>query len=214
MQRAGWGVHMMPSLEGSYEGMPPNIVDVVTRDRRWAQGNLQHLAIVSQPGMTAMGRVHLGMGAASYLISAVWALSLIVGLMLALQGQQIIPSYFHDAQDAVPDLADHRSGRRVAAVPGDARRCAAAEGLGLLLEWKRRAASVIYGHAVRSTLGVMYETVFSMLIAPILMLTQTVGSIQIFAGLDSGWKAQKRDDGALSFRQTRCGSRAGTRPLA
>ncbi len=98
LQRSGWGVHMMPSLEGSYEGMPPNIVDVVTRDRRWAQGNLQHLAIVSQPGLTAMGRVHLGMGAASYLISAIWALSLLVGLVLALQGQQIIPSYFRDAR--------------------------------------------------------------------------------------------------------------------
>lgn len=55
LQRAGYGVHMMPSLEGSYEGMPPNIVDVVARDRRWAQGNLQHLAIVSQPGLTPMG---------------------------------------------------------------------------------------------------------------------------------------------------------------
>jgi membrane glycosyltransferase len=31
------------------------------------------------------------------------------------------------------------------------------------------------------------------------MITQTVGAIQIFAGLDSGWKAQKRDEGALSF---------------
>ena len=57
LQRAGWGVHMVPTLEGSYEGMPPNIVDVVARDRRWAQGNLQHLAIVSQPGLTPMGRV-------------------------------------------------------------------------------------------------------------------------------------------------------------
>ena len=66
LQRAGYGVHMMPSLEGSYEGMPPNIVDVVARDRRWAQGNLQHLAIVTQPGLTpwegctlAWGRLHI-----------------------------------------------------------------------------------------------------------------------------------------------------------
>ncbi|MEQ1669752.1 MAG: glucans biosynthesis glucosyltransferase MdoH [Hyphomicrobium sp.] len=199
LQRAGWGVHMMPSLEGSYEGMPPNIVDVVTRDRRWAQGNLQHLAIVSQPGITTMGRVHLGMGATSYLISAIWALSLIVGLILALQGQQIIPSYFRDAKTLFPiwPIID----------PGAALRLFLAtlgvvllpKALGLLLELKkaRRIRSPL--HAVRATAGVMYETVYSMLIAPILMLTQTVGAIQIFAGLDSGWKAQKRDDGALSF---------------
>ncbi|MBK9078202.1 MAG: glucans biosynthesis glucosyltransferase MdoH [Hyphomicrobium sp.] len=200
LQRAGWGVHMMPSLEGSYEGMPPNIVDVVTRDRRWAQGNLQHLAIVSQPGLTAMGRVHLGMGAMSYLISAVWALSLIVGLVLALQGQQIIPSYFRDAKTLFPiwPIID----------PGAALRLFLAtlgvvllpKGLGLLLEWKRARREGNAMHAVRSTIGVLYETIYSMLIAPILMLTQTVGSIQIFAGIDSGWKAQKRDDGALSLR--------------
>ncbi len=199
LQRAGWGVHMMSSLEGSYEGMPPNIVDVVTRDRRWAQGNLQHLAIVSQPGVTAMGRVHLGMGAASYLISGVWAMSLAVGLVLALQGQQIIPSYFQDSKTLFPiwPIID----------PGAALRLFLAtlcvvllpKGLGLILELKRARIAGDWIHAIRSTLGVMYETVYSMLIAPILMLTQTVGSIQIFAGLDSGWKAQKRDDGALSF---------------
>ena len=160
LQRAGWGVHMMPSLEGSYEGMPPNIVDVVTRDRRWAQGNLQHLAIVSQPGLTAMGRVHLGMGAMSYLISAVWALSLIVGLVLALQGQQIIPSYFRDAKTLFPiwPIID----------PGAALRLFLAtlgvvllpKGLGLLLEWKRARREGNAMHAVRSTIGVLYETIY------------------------------------------------------
>lgn len=199
LQRAGWGVHMMPTLPGSYEGMPPNLVDVVVRDRRWAQGNLQHLAIVSQPGVTAMGRVHLGMGATSYLISAVWAASLIVGIVLALQGSQIIPSYFQDSRTLFPiwPIID----------PGAALRLFLAtlavvllpKGLGLILEWKRARLTRDVGHAVRSTVGVMYETVFSMLIAPILMLTQTVGSLQILAGYDSGWNAQKRDDGALVF---------------
>jgi membrane glycosyltransferase len=199
LQRDGWGVHMMPSLEGSYEGMPPNIVDVVTRDRRWAQGNLQHLAIVSQPGLTSMGRVHLGMGAASYLISAIWAASLAVGVVLALQGQQIIPSYFQDAKTLFPiwPIID----------PGAALRLFLAtlgvvflpKGLGLILEWRRAKMARDPLHAFRSTVGVIYETVFSMLIAPILMLTQTVGSIQILAGLDSGWAAQKRDDGTLTF---------------
>jgi membrane glycosyltransferase len=38
-----------------------------------------------------------------------------------------------------------------------------------------------------------------MLIAPIFMVTQTVASAEILAGLDSGWKPQNRNDGALSF---------------
>lgn len=199
LQRAGYGVHMMPSLEGSYEGMPPNIIDIVARDRRWAQGNLQHLAIVSQPGLTPMGRLHLGMGAASYIISAVWALSLVVGMILALQGQQMIPSYFRDAKTLFPiwPIID----------PGAALRLFLAtlvvvllpKLLGLILAWREaRARNDLLG-AVRVTVGVFVETIYSMLIAPIFMLTQTVGTAEILAGLDSGWKPQNRDDGALSF---------------
>lgn len=200
LQRAGWGVHMMPTIEGSYEGQPPNIVDVVVRDRRWAQGNLQHLAIVGQAGLTPMGRVHLAMGAASYLVSAIWALSLVVGMVLALQGGQFIPSYFEDAKTLFPiwPIID----------PGAALRLFMAtlavvflpKGLGLLLEWRKARIHRDAHHFVRSTVGVVYETIFSMLIAPILMITQTVGAIQIFMGLDSGWKAQKRDGGALTFK--------------
>ena len=199
LQRAGWGVHMMPCIEGSYESQPPNIIDVVVRDRRWAQGNLQHLAILSQPGLTPMGRVHLGLGAMAYLITGVWALSLAVGMVLALQGGQMIPSYFEDAETLFPiwPIID----------PGAALRLFMAtlgvvllpKGLGLILEWQRSAQARDWRRALRSTIGVAYETVFSMLIAPILMLTQTAGSIQIFAGRDSGWSAQKRDDGALGF---------------
>ena len=46
-------------VEGSYEGQPPTLPDVIARDRRWAQGNLQHLSIVRASGLTPMGRVHL-----------------------------------------------------------------------------------------------------------------------------------------------------------
>lgn len=200
LQRAGWGVHMMPTMPGSYEGQPPNIIDVVTRDRRWAQGNLQHLAIVSQAGLTPMGRVHLGLGAASYLISAVWATSLVVGVVLALQGQQIIPSYFEDSRTLFPiwPIID----------PGAALRLFLAtlivvmlpKGLGWMLEMRRARAARDGLGALRATVGVLYETVFSMLIAPILMLTQTIGALQILAGIDAGWSAQRRDDGALRFR--------------
>ena len=102
LARADWGVHMVPTIEGSYEGQPPTLPDVVARDRRWAQGNLQHLGIVFSSGITTMGRLHLLMGATSYLMSLVWASSLAVGIVLALQGQQMIPSYFIDEKTLFP----------------------------------------------------------------------------------------------------------------
>lgn len=199
LQRAGWGVSMMPTLEGSYEGQPPNLIDVVARDRRWAQGNLQHLAIVSQAGVTPMGRVHLAMGATSYLISAIWALSLVVGIVLALQGQHYIPSYFVDEKTLFPIWPVIDAGAALRLFFATMLVVLLPKGLGLLLELKRALAARHYALAARTTAGVMIETVFSMLIAPVLMVTQTLATFQIFAGRDSGWKAQKRDDGALSF---------------
>ncbi|MBS0240455.1 MAG: glucans biosynthesis glucosyltransferase MdoH [Proteobacteria bacterium] len=199
LQRAGYGVHMMPSLEGSYEGMPPNIIDVVARDRRWAQGNLQHLAIVSQPGLTPMGRLHLGMGAASYLISGVWALSLVVGVVLALQGQQMIPSYFRDDKTLFPIWPTIDPGAALRLFMATMIVVLLPKALGLMLAWQQARKERSPFVAIRVTIGVLIETVYSMLIAPIFMVTQTVGAAEILAGRDSGWKPQKRNDGALTF---------------
>jgi len=193
LQRAGWGVHMAPSLEGSYESMPPGLTDLVVRDRRWSQGNIQHLGLVFRRGVPAMGRLHLIMGALAYIVSAIWAGSLAVGLVLALQGQQLLPSYFTDSKTLFPiwPMID----------PGSAMRLFLAtmavvllpKALGLFLELKRaQRARELFG-APRAVAGVATETVFSMLFAPIMMLTQTASVIQIFLGLDSGWKAQRRD---------------------
>jgi membrane glycosyltransferase len=199
LQRAGWEVHMVPALEGSYEGLPPGLVELVARDRRWAQGNLQHLAIVARPGLTPMGRIHLAMGAASYIVSVVWAASLAVGVVLALQGQQVIPSYFRDAKTLFPiwPVID----------PGAAFRLFLAtmavvlmpKVLGLVLEIRRALATGAAWRAPRLTAGVLTETLFSMLLAPVMMMTQTMAVAQILAGHDSGWSAQRRGHGRISL---------------
>ena len=51
----------------------------------------------------------------------------------------------------------------------------------------------------RAFVGVFTETIFSMLVAPMLMCTQTVAVMQILGGFDSGWKAQRRDGGGIPF---------------
>jgi hypothetical protein len=44
LRRAGWEVWLAYDLEGSYEEIPPTLIDYAKRDRRWCQGNLQHSA--------------------------------------------------------------------------------------------------------------------------------------------------------------------------
>lgn len=199
LQRAGWGVHMAPSIEGSYESMPPGLTDLIVRDRRWSQGNLQHLALLGRRGVPGMGRLHLFMGAMAYIMSAIWAGSLAVGLVLALQSQQILPSYFTDSKTLFPiwPVID----------PGAAMRLFLAtmavvllpKALGLALELKRaHRARELFG-TPRAVAGVATETFYSMLFAPIMMMTQTAAVLQIFVGRDAGWKAQRRDGATIEL---------------
>ena len=60
MRRGGWEVWMLPGIDGSYEALPANLVDYAQRERRWCQGNLQHLGVVTARGLRAIGRYHLG----------------------------------------------------------------------------------------------------------------------------------------------------------
>ena len=46
MRRAGYGVWLAYDMEGSYEETPPTLLDELKRDRRWCQGNLQHLRLI------------------------------------------------------------------------------------------------------------------------------------------------------------------------
>jgi membrane glycosyltransferase len=198
LQRAGWDVHMVPTVEGSYEGQPPTLPDVVARDRRWAQGNLQHLSIVRAAGLTTMGRVHLIMGATSYLISAVWAASLLVGVVLALQGQHMIPSYFVDKRTLFPVWPVIDPGAALRLFLGTMTIVLMPKVLGLVLELKRvRRAREPMG-AWRAVAGVVTETFFSVLLSPIYMVTQTVAVFQVLLGRDSGWHPQSRLGGGLS----------------
>src|SRR5258706_16090878 len=43
MARAGYEVWFLPEIVGSYEEMPANLLGFLVRERRWMQGNLQHL---------------------------------------------------------------------------------------------------------------------------------------------------------------------------
>ena len=56
LRRGGWSVRLMPNLAESYEETPQTIIDYVLRDRRWCQGNLQHLRLLLTPGFTMASR--------------------------------------------------------------------------------------------------------------------------------------------------------------
>ena len=57
-----------------------------------------------------------------------------------------------------------------------------------------------FGGALRAFAGMLFEIVVSGLIAPVMMLIQSASVAGILMGRDTGWKAQRRDDGTLPWR--------------
>src|SRR3954468_6350795 len=94
IRRAGWTVYMLPDLGGSYEESPPSLIDLAARDRRWCQGNLQHMQVIGARGLKLPTRQHFATGIMSYLASPFWLFQLIVGIALVLQTTYIRPEYF------------------------------------------------------------------------------------------------------------------------
>lgn len=78
LRRAGWGVRMMPEANDSFEATPATLPGYLRRDRRWCQGNMQHLRILGAPGLHPMSRFHLAQGAMAYLASVWWLVLLVL----------------------------------------------------------------------------------------------------------------------------------------
>ncbi len=68
----GLKVWLIPDLKGSWEEVPSNIIDFAARDRRWAQGNLQHMKVLILPRLNWVNRVHMINGILSYVTSPMW----------------------------------------------------------------------------------------------------------------------------------------------
>ncbi|HET6518532.1 MAG TPA: glucans biosynthesis glucosyltransferase MdoH, partial [Geminicoccaceae bacterium] len=85
LRRAGWEVWFVPELGGSFEELPPSILDYAKRDRRWCQGNLQHLRLLFARRLRGMSRLHLVMGVMSYCASPLWFLLILLSSVEAIR---------------------------------------------------------------------------------------------------------------------------------
>jgi membrane glycosyltransferase len=192
LRRAGWEVRMLPDLQGSYEGCPPTLIDVAVRDRRWAQGNLQHLRIVGARGLPWVSRMHLAMGAYAYFASALWALSLIVGIVLSVQSAYTLPVYFPDSKTLFPIWPVIDPTKALYLFIATIVVLLLPKVLGIVLTIVRRHPDAPRPKLGALLAGAFIEMFLSVLIAPILMLTQTSAVVEILRGKDSGWSVQRR----------------------
>jgi membrane glycosyltransferase len=185
LRRHGWATHMISLPDGSYEEFPPTLLDHAVRDRRWCQGNLQHLRLIGAAGFHWVSRLQLLMGASAYLTSPLWLLLLLASLVepfrAGLTRWEIMPS-------------GGLLGLTLALLFGPKLLA-----LGWLLVDDRLRASL--GGTRRVIASLSIEIPLSMLVAPTTMLTQTMAIIDILRGRPSGWAPQRRNADGICFAE-------------
>ncbi|GAB0117691.1 glucans biosynthesis glucosyltransferase MdoH [Acidisoma sp. 7E03] len=200
MRRGGWAIHMVPALGGSFEESPPSLTDVAIRDRRWAQGNLQHIGVLPTRGLHWVSRLHLLMGIGSYVTSPLWLLFLLAGVLIALQAHFVQPHYFGNTKSLFPNWPQVDPIRAKWVFIGTMAVLLAPKLFAYLLLLLNPTLRRGCGGALRAFLSLILETLLGGLVAPVAMLIQTEGVLQILAGRDSGWNAQRRDGDAVPLR--------------
>jgi len=182
LRRAGWRIVFDPTLGASWEEVPASLPAYARRDRRWAQGSLQHLRLLFTGGLHPASRLHLLFGAMAYISSALWCLLLLAGsayVLLPAASSLRVTAWEAAAMRGVPPLLAVTA--VVLFLP---------KTLGLLHALLRPAEA--FGGRIRLVVSALVETLLSVLVAPILMVYHTLFVTQIALGRDVGWRAWMR----------------------
>lgn len=198
LRRAGWGVRMDTDLTASYEETPPSYLDTVVRDRRWAQGNLQHTRFVFARGLTLATRLHLMTGIMAYLSAVLWLLLFAVGLVVAFQAAVARPEYF-SSPSLFPNWPVFDSERAISLFIVSMTVVLLPKLLGALAILLRPRRLIAFGGPIALGLSLVTEILFSALYAPVLMISQSQIVGAILSGQRSDWLPQRRNAGGDSL---------------
>lgn len=200
IRRAGYAVTMVPGIVGSYEESPPSLIDLAARDRRWCQGNLQHVRVIGAKGLRLATRQHFATGIMSYLASPFWLFQLIVGITIVLQAKFIRPEYFAPEFSLFPAWPVFDAERALSLFVITMGILLAPKFFGLIIAIVRRDIRRPCGGALVLIGSTLVEILLSALLAPIMMVIQSGAVLNIIAGRDTGWNPQRRDDGSIPYR--------------
>jgi membrane glycosyltransferase len=191
MRRAGYDVRVLPEEDLGWEENPPTLIEYLRRDQRWTQGTLQYGHFLFQPGMKLVSRFQLAFAMLMFLGSPAWIGMLIVGVI----------------------------GVALARTPADFMRPDAGTLLMIiiLVMWfAPKIATVLdvltrpemrraFGGTARFLTSVVCETIFFLLLSPIMWMSHTLFLAGLPFGKAVGWIGQVRDDHTVpwsaAFRQ-------------
>ena len=196
MRRAGWGVWIAYDLPGSFEELPPNLLDEVKRDRRWCQGNLMNFRLWMKQGFHAVHRAVFLTGIMAYVSAPLWFLFLMLSTAALAKHALVPPEYFTKPYQLFPTWPEWHPEKALALFSATA-----------TLLFLPKLASVIlllkdakqYGGVVRLFLSMLIEMALSALLAPTRMLFHTKFVIAAYSGWGISWKSPPREDAETTW---------------
>jgi membrane glycosyltransferase len=192
MRRAGWGVWIAYDLPGSYEELPPNLLDELKRDRRWCHGNLMNFRLFLVKGMHPVHRAVFLTGVMSYLSAPLWFFFLVLSTALLAVNTLMEPTYFMEPRQLYPLWPQWHPEKAVALFSTTIVLLFLPKLLSVILIWAKGAIG--FGGKFKVTLSMLMEMLFSVLLAPVRMLFHTRFVLAAFLGWAATWNSPRRDD--------------------
>jgi len=185
MRRAGYDVRIYPLEDESYEENPPTLIDFIGRDLRWCAGNMQYFPMLFWPNLKLTSRGQLLLAILMFVGAPAW-----VFLMTAFAWLLASAPEISAVVDATTGLYVFSSIMLMSVLPK------LASAVSVVLRARARRS---FGGLPRFILGLGFETVFSVLLTPILTVSQTVFLIGLAFGKRMTWRSQNRDTHAVSW---------------
>ncbi|HMI13204.1 MAG TPA: glucans biosynthesis glucosyltransferase MdoH [Bradyrhizobium sp.] len=185
MRAAGYDVRVLPQEDLGWEENPPTLLEFIRRDLRWCQGNMQYWRFLSLPGLKPVSRYQLALAILMFIGSPAWIGLLVLGtLALAFSDT---PASFIRADAGMALLV-------CVLVMWFSPKIASA--IDILLRPELRRA---FGGTGLFIINYVIETVYSILLCPILWFGHTIFLTGLLFGREIGWIGQTRDDHAVLF---------------
>jgi len=183
MRAAGYHVRVLPREDLGWEENPPTLLEFMRRDLRWCQGNMQYWRFLLLPNLRPVSRYQLVLAILMFIGSPAW-IGLLVLATIALA----------TCDDPATIMRGDVGGALLVWVLVMWFSPKIAGALDVLLSSRERRA---FGGAGRFTVNFVIETVYSIILVPILWISHTIFLFGLLFNREIRWMGQVRDDHAV-----------------
>jgi membrane glycosyltransferase len=197
---AGYSVWLAYDLTGSYEELPSSLLEDLHRDRRWCQGNFQHLRLLFVRGLFHVHRALFVNGALSYVSALLWLGFLSLSTAEAILQAVRVPEYFPPERALFPRWPVWHPAWALSLFTVTLLILFLPKALGaiiVLVRGERRS----FGGLFRFLLSVVLETLASSLYAPIRMVFHSKFVVTNLLGRVVAWRSPPRGDHETSWAE-------------